>query len=102
MSYYPQIPGAKREGPSQEAADLVAPQVLSLREVTLRAFHASAKGLTADAAAEVLALSILSIRPRVAELSRLGKIEDTGQRRRNQSGKKATVWRVKWKKNLFE
>ena len=33
-------------------------------------------------------------RPRVAELKAMGKITATGERRRNESGMSASVWRV--------
>jgi len=49
-------------------------------------------GLTADEVAGRLGLSILSIRPRITELARLGKVRDSGERRRNGSGRKAIVW----------
>jgi hypothetical protein len=38
--------------------------------------------------------SSLSIRPRVAELKAMGKITPTGDRRRNESGMSASVWRA--------
>jgi len=38
--------------------------------------------------------SNLSIRPRITELVLQGRIFDTGERRRNASGKSAIVWRV--------
>jgi predicted ArsR family transcriptional regulator len=66
----------------------VAPK---LREVVLTAFEKS-KGMTADECAGRLGLSILTVRPRVTELSRLGKLRDSGARRANGSGKKAIVW----------
>lgn len=50
-------------------------------------------GLTADEVAIDLDLSVLTVRPRVSELHRDARIEDTGLRRRNQSGMTATVWR---------
>ncbi|MGU3316308.1 hypothetical protein ACLBWH_12225 [Sphingomonas sp. M6A6_1c] len=49
-------------------------------------------GLTADEVAGRLGLSILSIRPRLTELARLGRVRDSGSRRRNVSGKQAIVW----------
>ena len=49
-------------------------------------------GLTADEVAGRLGLSILSVRPRISELTRLGKVRDSGHRRRNTSGKNAIVW----------
>jgi predicted ArsR family transcriptional regulator len=50
---------------------------------------------TADEAASELGESILAIRPRLSELVALGKIEDSGLRRKNASGMTATVWRRK-------
>jgi hypothetical protein len=41
-----------------------------------------------------LNLSVLSVRPRVSELKRTGKIKQTGARRKNESGMTATVWRI--------
>jgi predicted ArsR family transcriptional regulator len=51
-------------------------------------------GATADEIAKDLNLSILSVRPRVSELHRSGEIEQTGGRRKNESGMTATVWRI--------
>jgi hypothetical protein len=36
----------------------------------------------------------LSVRPRISELNRTGKIKQTGARRKNESGMTATVWRI--------
>lgn len=41
-----------------------------------------------------LNMSVLSVRPRVSELKRTGKIKQTGARRKNESGMTATVWRI--------
>jgi len=49
---------------------------------------------TADEIANDLNLSVLSVRPRVSELKRTGKIKQTGARRKNESGMTATVWRT--------
>ena len=92
---YPAHPGARDRDTSIAAADAIAPQAPNLRTATKSALAASEPhGLTADEVAAVLGLSILSIRPRVTELSRMGVIEDSGARRANQSGKK-------WKRDLF-
>ena len=102
MSGYPNTPGSKREGTSADAAEAMAARAPNLRAATLAAIRAS-EGLTADEVADVLGgLSILSIRPRVAELARLGAVVDSGARRRNHSGRPAIVWREKWKTNLFD
>lgn len=51
--------------------------------------------MTADEIAAVLGLSILTVRPRVTDLNKAGRIEDTGARRQTGSGNAAIVWRVK-------
>ena len=48
--------------------------------------------MTADEVAALLGETVLSIRPRVAELRKLGKIAATGDKRRNESGMLASVW----------
>lgn len=53
------------------------------------------EGLTADEVAELLGQSVLSVRPRVTELLRAGRIEACAERRKNKSGATAAVWRVK-------
>jgi hypothetical protein len=92
---YPNAPGFKTAGgASQEAAAAVASRVPRLRGIVLAAFHDAPAGLTADEAAEMLSLSILSVRPRVAELHRLGELRPAEERRKNSSGMSATVWRI--------
>jgi len=43
---------------------------------------------------DVLGETIMSVRPRLSELLKLGKIADTGRTRANSSGRMATVWRA--------
>jgi hypothetical protein len=96
LTTYPQHPGFKTSGPSQEAANRIAPKAKSLRDKAIDIFKQHHRlGLTADEMAFLLNVSILSIRPRFTELARMGLIEDTGQRRRNEFGSNVTVWRLK-------
>lgn len=88
---YPNTPGAQPSDTSRAAGASMAKAAPKLREAVLKAFEKS-KGMTADECAGRLGLSILSIRPRVTELSRLGKLRDSGERRANGSGRKAAVW----------
>jgi predicted transcriptional regulator len=88
---YPEAPGAQDRDTSRAAADDIAPTAPQLRARALAVLERS-NGLTADEVAGRLGLSILSIRPRLTELSRLGSVRDSGERRRNHSGKKAIVW----------
>jgi predicted Rossmann fold nucleotide-binding protein DprA/Smf involved in DNA uptake len=86
---YPTSPGWKRTDTSREAAQTV--NAATLRARVLRVLIDGP--LTADECAEALRCPILSIRPRLSELRLQGKVEDTGERRRNDSGKRAIVWR---------
>lgn len=91
---YPHQPGAKRPGTSQDAADAMTGRAPLLRDRCLAALRNS-DGLTADEVAGDLRESVLAVRPRFSELSQLGQIEDTGERRPNASGKLAIVWRAR-------
>lgn len=88
---YPLGPGAQDRDTSRAAAAEIAEAAPLLRGRALAIVERS-NGMTADEVAGKLGLSILSIRPRMTELSRLGKVRDSGQRRPNASGKNAIVW----------
>lgn len=93
--HYPDAPGFKVSGPSEDAAVRVAGSAAVLRGRVLDAFKRTyPQGRTADEIATELDASILSVRPRVSELRRGGSLTDTGARRRNESGMTATVWRL--------
>ena len=91
---YPSRPGWKGTSTSEAAASAMRRSAGSLRERALCVLGRG-YGATADEVAESLGESAFTIRPRVAELFKLGQVEDTGQRRRNASGKFAIVWRAK-------
>jgi len=90
---YPKEPGYQMRETSYAAAKKVKPTAKTLRDSVHNILKS--KAMTADEVAAVMRESVLSIRPRVTELMRQGLIEDSGVRRENESGKKATVWRVK-------
>jgi predicted ArsR family transcriptional regulator len=88
---YPDGPGYKeRGGTSEGAAMIVSGRVGSLRERVL--FLLRNTEFTADECARYLGASILSVRPRLSELRRMGEIQKTGQTRMNESGIQAAVW----------
>lgn len=89
---YPSAPGYKIAGTSKDAAHAIAPRANTLRAAVLRRLLRSPA--TADECATSLAESVLSIRPRLSELREAAAIEDTGERRKNQSGRPAAVWRI--------
>jgi predicted ArsR family transcriptional regulator len=88
---YPGTPGSKDRDTSHAAADQIAEAAPQLRARALAVVERS-NGMTADEVAGRLGISILSIRPRLTELARLGKVRDSGVRRKNVSGRRAIVW----------
>lgn len=92
ITRYPSHPGSKRRDTSHEAADAIAGRAPKLRKLVLEALQK--RPMTADEVASELSLTVLQTRPRLSELASRDKIIDTGERRRNDSGKQAIVWRV--------
>lgn len=91
---YPDHPGAKVGGTSEEAAKAFSRTACALRVDVLKEIAASPNGLSADAVAHRLGRSVLSIRPRVSELFRAGEIRRSDRRVKNASGLNANVWVV--------
>lgn len=92
---YPNAPGYKADGPSRDAARRIKPMAATIRGRVLKIFtDRYPAGFTADEAAKALALTEFTVRPRIAELHKLGLIEQTAMRRPNASGHNATVWRA--------
>jgi hypothetical protein len=90
-SKYPDVPGHKGRDTGIAAAEAIAPKMGRLQQQALRVIEQ--RPSTPDEVATALGVSILSIRPRISELSNKGLIADSGARRENRSGKKAIVWR---------
>jgi hypothetical protein len=93
-SRYPEVPGFKAAGPSQEAAKQIAPSVTRLQRVVLAELANWPDGKTADELAILCRLSPFSTRPRLTELQIKGRVFKTGRRRPNESGMTASVWRA--------
>lgn len=94
---YPQAAGFKggRGGPSEAAAKVINISITGRRAEVLELLRSRAeRALTADEIAVRLNRSILSVRPRVAELHKLGLIEPATQRGRNESGMSAHCWQA--------
>jgi predicted ArsR family transcriptional regulator len=95
LETYPNTPGHKASGTSEEAAASMAGSAPQLQRAVLTVLYRHPIGLTADQCAEYIGVSVLSIRPRFSELQRKGLIEESGERRRNQSGRMANVYRAR-------
>lgn len=90
---YPSAPGFRRRGTSSAAAEANVTRAERLRVLVLHEIkRAGKRGLTADEVAGKLGESVLSIRPRVSELFRKNKVAESGERRMNASGSRASVW----------
>lgn len=96
---YPEAPGFKTPGTSEDAAASMTQSAPRLRRMCLEHIEkAGDKGATPDETAAALGLSVLSVRPRFTELARAAAIRPTGQTRPNASGRAAKVWvPMKWK-----
>src|ERR1700680_1651529 len=94
MDFYPDAPGFKVSGPSEQAAEAMGSTANKMRAAVLAQLAQYPAGATAGEDERDLKLSVLSVRPRVSELKRTGKIKQTGARRKNESGMTATVWRI--------
>jgi predicted ArsR family transcriptional regulator len=88
--FYPASPGHKENTTSLDAAESMRRAAPRLRTLVLKELR-RAPG-TADELAERVGQTILSIRPRLSELQRLGLARDTGARRPNISGRMAKVF----------
>jgi hypothetical protein len=92
---YPYAPGFKEHGgTSEEAARAVTPRVRRCHEAILDVLRRRGR-LTADEIAADLGMTVLYVRPRVAELRKLGRIRKVdGTRGRNASGMSAAKWEI--------
>ncbi len=78
---------------SREAALSLHPISGALRQRVLEVITRSA-GMTCDEVEDRTGLSHQTASARVNELSRLGLLIDTGERRKTRSGRNAKVWRA--------
>lgn len=98
--YHGGVAGHK-EGTTSLAAAVAVTLTLADRQAevmkVLRAhFAATGQGMTPDEVAATLGRDEKAIRPRFTELGKhRGLIEKTGERRKNESGMSANVWRPK-------
>ena len=90
---YPNSCGYKRPGTSEEAAASMRLASGPLRMACL-ACLLDRRGMTADEIAVEIGEDRLAVRPRLTELQALGLVKDSGDRRKNDSGRRAIVWVV--------
>jgi hypothetical protein len=94
LSQYPAHAGWKSPE-SKPAAIAIEPYAKTLRGRALAEFrYCYPRGLTADQLGRLVGAGPLSMRPRLSELRSSGLIEATPERRKNDSGIGAIVWRA--------
>ena len=90
---YPHSPGHRGVDTSIEAAGSIARKLGRLQAITHKAISLTGhRGATSHELCDRLDIANTSIQPRISELRRMGRIKDSGQRRRNASGVSAIVW----------
>jgi hypothetical protein len=92
---YPNMPGYKTPGASHEAAIAVSGRARVLRRQIVAYLKSQyPKGRTADEIAEHFGLSLLPVRPRLAEAHYDREVEQTGERRLSNAGRRVNCWRA--------
>ena len=89
---YPDKPGFKARGTSQEAAEGVAEKAATLVERTLACLQR--KAMTPEEVAKELKEPVHNIRPRFSQLAKKNLIANTGERRKAMGGRWAAVWKA--------
>lgn len=92
---YPHTPGSRRGAPdtSREAGESVAEIAGSIRARVHSTIEQSGSlGCTSDKVAEVLDLTPVQVRARIAELHAAKRVADSGRRDFLGSGRRGVVW----------
>ncbi len=77
-----------------EAAEFIATKVTGLRLQALQSLTSAQPGLTGSQVAERMGAWLYSVKPRLTELQRMGLVEDSGERDKNERGRQEVVWRI--------
>jgi len=88
---YPRVAGHHASAPATSRLAALSVPAGTYRHLALSALLSEGP-MTADEVADFVGESLLTIRPRMTELKRLGLLRDTGARRANASGRQAVVW----------
>ena len=77
---------------SHQAARTLTPTQLEDKVLTALKLHPA--GATTHELAAMLKLSLVTVSPRMAPLSRKGLVVDSGRRKCGESGRRSIVWRL--------
>lgn len=84
--------GYRRRDTSKAAAEAV--RAKPMREIVFDVIASAPVPLSPDDVADILGKGVLSIRPRVTELAKAGRIEDSGRRGLTDDGRRCIRWQV--------
>jgi len=94
MPYTEQGIGYRNTDTSLQAANEIAPKAKNLKEQVLELLRRSPDPLDTEEIAATLGARLSSVQPRTSELSREGKIRDSGFRGVTEAGKPCIRWVV--------
>ena len=93
MMRYPESAGSYGLGGSDAAAEQITPKLPALQALVTGVIEdAGPRGATGDEIAARLGWDKYRVRPRTAELRKLGRIMDSRQRRPSETGIRSIVW----------
>lgn len=92
MPYTEQQVGYQNSPTSEDAARSMSDLVPGLRGTILKVLQRNPGGMTPDEVAAEIGETAFTVRPRVTELYQGGLIIQTGERRKNASGRFAAVY----------
>ena len=97
QGHYPHTPGYQNVDTSFDAAVAIEESAAGLQALVLVALREHGPMTTDQTAGKMgyFGLDVLKIRPRFSELKKMNKVEMTDERRKNESGQSARVWRLK-------
>lgn len=98
---YPFHPGSYGSDTSNAAAEAIAKRAPIVAKKVLFKLDAAPFGLTAHQVADALGCENTTSQPRLTELLLNGYVADSGERRKNQSGRPARVWIITDKGRAF-
>jgi predicted transcriptional regulator len=85
---------ARRRDPDTSKKAAAAAPVAELEARVLRALKITHAGLTTHELAWLLKVDLVSVSPRMRPLAEKGLVEDSGERRRGDSGRQSIVWKA--------
>jgi hypothetical protein len=95
FDYYPHVPGHRGISSSIEAAEKIKSTVHTMRDRVHGIIKlAGANGITTEELCQFMKMEAKHTQPRVSELRKLGKVVDSGLRRKSESGVNVIVWKA--------